>query len=73
MLASAIAITESDESIAERYESLIRIATSIRAQKRARELFGILVRELGQVVHFDAMAQFDEASNKVAFTSAPVA
>src|SRR5580658_7946737 len=71
MLASAIAATEADESIAERYDSLIRIATSIRAQRDPRELFGILVRELGQVVHFDAIAQFDDASNKVDFQLGP--
>ena len=62
---------EPDQSVAERYESLIRIATSIRAQKEPRELFGILVHELGQVVHFDAIAQFDEASNKVDFHLGP--
>ena len=67
MLASAIAEVESDQSTAERYESLIRIATSIRAQKDPRELFGILVHELDQVLQFDAIAQFDEASNKVAW------
>src|SRR5580704_18046744 len=70
MLAS-MAVPEVDESIAERYESLIRIATSIRAQKDPSELFAILVHELGQVVHFDAIAQFDEASNKVAFHLGP--
>jgi len=70
MLAS-IAATEADESVAERYESLIRIATSIRAQKDPRELFAVLVHELGKVVHFDAIAQFDEASNKVAYHLGP--
>src|SRR5437660_7077829 len=54
-----------DHSTAQRYESLIRIAAEIRAQKEPRELFGILVRELGQVVPFDGIAQFDEASNKI--------
>ena len=53
------------ESTTERYESLIRIASSVRAQKDPRDLFGILVHELGQVLQFDAIAQFDEASNKV--------
>jgi len=71
MFASAVAVSEADESVAERYESLIRIATSIRSQKEPSELFGILVHELGQVVHFDAIAQFDEASNKVAFHLGP--
>src|SRR5437016_3393629 len=64
MLTSAIAEAE-DHSTAQRYESLIRIAASIRAQKDPRELFGVLVRELGQVVQFDGIAQFDEASNKI--------
>ncbi len=48
MLTSAVAERESDQSTAERYESLIRIATSIRAQKDPRELFGMLVHELGR-------------------------
>jgi formate hydrogenlyase transcriptional activator len=71
MLAPAIAEQESDQSTAERYESLIRIASSIRAQKDPRELFGILVHELDQVVQFDAIAQFDEASNRVAWHLCP--
>jgi len=66
MFISAIApAAESDQSTADRYESLIRIASSIRAQKEPHELFGMLVRELDRVVPFDAIAQFDEASNKV--------
>jgi formate hydrogenlyase transcriptional activator len=71
VLTSAIALAESDQFTAERYESLIRIATSIRAQKDPRELFGILVHELDKVVQFDAIAQFDEASNKVAWHMCP--
>src|SRR5215467_9374585 len=54
-----------DPSTAERYESLIRIANSIRAGKEPGELFGILAHELGKVVPFDGIAQFDEAANKV--------
>src|SRR5258708_19352238 len=65
MLNFTIDEVESDQSTAERYESLIRIATSIRAQKDPRDLFGILVHELGQVLQFDAIAQYDEGSNKV--------
>ena len=67
MSTSAIALAEPDQVTAERYESLIRIATSIRSQKDPRELFEILVHELGQVVPFDGIAQYDEESNKVAF------
>jgi formate hydrogenlyase transcriptional activator len=54
-----------DESIGARYESLIRLADSIRAQRKPRELFEILVEELRQIVPFDAIAQFDESANKV--------
>ncbi len=52
-------------STAERYEALIRIADAVRAHKEPRKLFGTLVHELGQVLRFDAIAQFDERSNKV--------
>jgi formate hydrogenlyase transcriptional activator len=62
---TAVVEVRSGQSVAQRYESLIRIASSIRAQKEPRELFGILVHELGQVLQFDAIAQFDESSNKV--------
>src|SRR5689334_15973866 len=65
MSTSAVAEAMSYESTAERYESLIRIAASIRAGKDPRELFGILVHELGQVLPFDAIAQYDEEANKV--------
>ena len=57
--------TRSDESTAAKYESLIRIAASIRAHKEPRDLFEILIQELGQVVQFDAIAQYDDSSNKV--------
>src|SRR5271170_1240071 len=65
MLAARVAERRSDQSTAARYESLIRIAASVRAQKEPQELFEILIQELGQVVQFDAIAQFDEGSNKV--------
>src|SRR5262249_41798923 len=53
-----------DESTAARYEALIRISNSIRAGKELRDLFDMLVGELGTVISFDAIAQFDEY-NKV--------
>src|ERR1700733_15794616 len=65
MLASQVTETESDRSTAARYESLIRIAAAVRSQKDSQDLFGLLIEELGQVVRFDAIAQFDEGSNKV--------
>src|SRR5690348_682584 len=63
--------TESYESTAVRYESLIRIAASVRSQKEPRDLFELLIRELGQVVRFDAIAQFDETSNKIHWHMCP--
>ncbi len=54
-----------ERSTAERYQSLIRIANSIRAQQDPEELFSILVRELSQVIQIDGIAQFDESSNKI--------
>jgi formate hydrogenlyase transcriptional activator len=65
MLVSPVLETESGQSTAARYESLIRIATAVRSQKQSQDLFDLLVRELGQVVQFDGIAQFDETSNKV--------
>src|SRR5579862_9204759 len=65
MLISQASEIESDQSTAARYESLIRIAASVRSQKDPQELFGLLVEELSQVVQFDGIAQYDDASNKI--------
>jgi formate hydrogenlyase transcriptional activator len=54
-----------DEWVRIRYESLIRLADSIRAQRDPQGLFCILVHELAEVVRFDAIVQFDEAANKI--------
>ena len=48
-----------------RYESLIRLAEAIRTHQHPDDLFQVLVRELGNVVRFDAIAQYDEALHKV--------
>jgi formate hydrogenlyase transcriptional activator len=48
-----------------RYESLIRLTESIRAQRDPDDLFRVLVHELRKVIPFDGIAQFDEAANKV--------
>jgi formate hydrogenlyase transcriptional activator len=65
MLTLPVSETGSDRSTAGRYESLIRIAASVGAHRKPQERFGILVHELGQVLQFDAIAQFDERSNRV--------
>jgi formate hydrogenlyase transcriptional activator len=56
---------ETEQLPSARYESLIRLAEAIRANPDPQELFQILVKELGSVVQFDAIAQYDEALNKV--------
>jgi formate hydrogenlyase transcriptional activator len=71
MLASTAFERASDRWTAERYESLIRLASSVRSQRDPQELFGILVHELGQVLQFDAIAQFDERSDKVHWHMCP--
>jgi formate hydrogenlyase transcriptional activator len=55
----------SDQSVEARYQSLIRLADSIRSQHETKALFRVLVDELSQVIPFDAIAQFDESSKKV--------
>ena len=65
MLTSPVLEMESHQSTAARYESLIRIAASVRAQKKPEDLFRLLIEELGQVIQFDAIAQYDESSSKV--------
>src|SRR6516165_1925433 len=65
MATSGILAVRASDPIAGRYEALIRIASSIRAQKDPNNLFQILVDELRPVVPFDAIAQFDESANKI--------
>ena len=55
METSALAVAEPHQSTAERYESLIRIANSIREGKEPRELFSILAHELSRVIQFDGI------------------
>src|SRR5713101_2152864 len=67
----AIQVTEgleaarSTESLAPRYESLMRLAEAIRSHRDQKDLFQLLADELRQVVPFDVMAQCDPAGNKV--------
>src|SRR6267378_355552 len=53
------------QSLAPRYESLIRLAEAIRSHRDQKDLFQLLADELRHVVPFDAMAQFDHAGNRV--------
>jgi formate hydrogenlyase transcriptional activator len=56
---------ETGSSTAARYEALIRISNSIHARNEPQDLFQILVHELGKVIPFEAIAQFDESANKL--------
>src|SRR5580704_10586914 len=47
-----------EQSTPARYEALMRISNCIRARTESEDLFDILVRELGNVIQFDAIAQF---------------
>lgn len=62
-MSTAVA-TAIEQSTAARYEALMRISNSIRARTESEDLFDILVDELGKVVQFDAIAQF-ESVNKL--------
>ena len=67
MLAAADLLEEgrSTQSLARRYESLIRLADAIRSQYDLEGLFQVLAAELQKVVPFDAMTQCDHTGNKV--------
>jgi formate hydrogenlyase transcriptional activator len=56
---------ETEKLPADRYEALVRLAEAIRSHQQTGDLFHVLVRELSQVVPFDAVAQYDETLNKV--------
>jgi formate hydrogenlyase transcriptional activator len=64
-VAGATLSAPSEQSVEARYESLIRLADSIRAHHETKDLFHALVNELRPVIPFDAIAQFDESSRKV--------
>ena len=65
MVAATLEVRHSEQSVGARYESLIRLADSIRAHHEPKALFLVLVNELSQVIPFDGIAQYDESSKKV--------
>lgn len=62
---------EPEQSIAARYETLIRISNSIRARQEPQHLFELLAHELSHVIQFDAIAQFDDSANKLRWHLGP--
>jgi len=67
----AVRAVETEPFTAARYEALIRISNSIRAQKEPQDLFQVLVDELGKAMRFEAIAQFDESANKLYWHFSP--
>jgi len=63
--AEKLEIARPTQSLAPRYESLIRLAEAIRSHRNQKDLFQLLADELRQVVPFDVMAQCDHAGKKV--------
>ncbi len=68
---STALVTRLEQSTPARYEALMRISNSIRACTESEDLFEILVHELGKVIQFDAMAQF-ESARKIRWHFGPV-
>jgi formate hydrogenlyase transcriptional activator len=68
---STALITRLEQSTPARYEALMRISNSLRAHTESEDLFEILVHELGKVIQFDAMAQF-ESAKKIRWHFGPV-
>ena len=68
---STALVTGLEQSTPARYEALMRISNSIRARTESEDLFEILVHELGKVIQFDAMAQFESAT-KIRWHFGPV-
>jgi formate hydrogenlyase transcriptional activator len=57
----------SEQSVAARYEALIRVSQAVNAYREPKKLFDILVEELRHVIEFDGIgiAQYDEATNTI--------
>ena len=68
---STALVTGLERSTPARYEALMRISNSIRARTESEDLFEILVHELGKVIQFDAIAQFESAT-KIRWHFGPV-
>ena len=56
-----------EQSVAARYEALIRVSQAVSALREPKQLFEVLVNELRRVIEFDGIgvAQYDETNNSV--------
>src|SRR6267378_1227686 len=64
----------SQYSLSERYEALIRVSQAIGAHRDPKDLFHAMATEMHRVVQFDgiAVAQYDEASNEIVWSTCEV-
>src|ERR1700752_1197865 len=54
-----------DQTLASRYEALIRLAEAIRSHPDEKELFRTFANQLHQVIPFHGLSQFDPEANYV--------
>ena len=65
--AAQLRLATSEQSVAARYEALIRVSQAVSAYREPRKLFDVLVDELRRVIEFDGIgiAQYDEATGAI--------
>ena len=63
--ADAPAAAISCETLASRYEALIRVAALVRSKPEEQDLFETLANELHEVIPFDGVSQLDPGANLV--------
>src|SRR6266567_5126568 len=66
--------SSSEYLLSERYEALIRVSQAICAHRDPKDLFRAMATEMHRVVQFDgiAVAQYDEASNEIVWSTCEV-
>ena len=65
--AAQMRLAPSEQSVAARYEALIRVSQAVSAYREPRKLFDALVDELRRVIEFDGIgiAQYDETTDAI--------
>ncbi len=65
--AAQVRLEPTEQSVAARYEALIRVAQAVSAYHEPKKLFEVLVDELRHVIDFDGIgiAQYDETTNTI--------
>src|SRR6266571_1971341 len=71
---SSLSEAPSEYLLSERYEALIRVSQAIGAHREPKDLFRAMAKELHRVVQFDGIvvAQYDEASNEIVWSTCEV-